>query len=109
MVLIRSIALKSTDKSAAKDQATTDLNNAVDNAKKAIDQDNNLTDEQKQAAKDQIDSDTKKAQDAINNAKNNDDVKKAVDDGKLVIDKDVANAAIDTQLLARRPKFLNHP
>ena len=82
-------------KSAAKEQATTDLNNKVDEAKKAIDQDNNLTDEQKQAAKDQIDSDAKKAQEAIDNAKNNDDVKKAVDDGKLAIDKDVANAAID--------------
>jgi hypothetical protein len=56
-------------KSAAKEKATTDLNNAVDEAKKAIDQDNNLTDAQKQTAKDQIDSDAKKAQDAINNAK----------------------------------------
>ena len=44
-----------------------------------FDQDSNLTDEQKQAAKDQIDSDAKTAQDAINNAKTNDDVKKAVD------------------------------
>ncbi|OYS31981.1 DUF1542 domain-containing protein [Lactobacillus taiwanensis] len=82
-------------KSAAKEQATTDLNNEVDEAKKAIDQDNNLTDEQKQAAKDQIDSAAKKAQEAIDNAKSNDDVKKAVDDGKLAIDQDVANAAID--------------
>ena len=88
-------SIEVSDKSAAKDQATTDLNNAVDEAKKAIDQDNNLTDEQKQAAKDQIDSDAKKAQEAIDNAKTNDDVKKAVDDGKLAIDKDVANAAID--------------
>ena len=64
-------------KSATKEQAITDLNTAVDDAKKAIDQDSNLTDEEKQAAKDQIDSDAKKAQDAINNAKTNDDVKKA--------------------------------
>ena len=42
-------------KSQAKEQATTDLNTAVDDAKKAIDQDSNLTDEQKQVAKDQID------------------------------------------------------
>ena len=82
-------------KSTTKEQAITDLNNEVENAKKEIDQDNNLTDEQKQAAKDQIDSDAKKAQEAIDNAKNNEDVKKAVDDGKLAIDKDVANAAID--------------
>jgi hypothetical protein len=47
---------------------------AVDEAKKAIDQDSNLTDDQKQAAKDQIDSDAKKAQEAIDNAKTDDDV-----------------------------------
>ncbi|MCC4326543.1 DUF1542 domain-containing protein, partial [Limosilactobacillus reuteri] len=64
-------------KSDVKDQATTDLNAAVENAKKAIDQDSNLTDEQKQAAKDQIDSDAKTAQEAINNATTNDDVKNA--------------------------------
>ncbi len=96
-------------KSAAKDQATTDLNNEVDEAKKAIDQDNNLTDEEKQAAKDQIDSDAKKAQDAIDNAKTNDDVKKAVDDGKLVIDKDVANAAIDNAVAGKKAEISKSP
>ncbi|WP_304682314.1 DUF1542 domain-containing protein, partial [Lactobacillus taiwanensis] len=96
-------------KSTTKEQATNDLNNEVENAKKAIDQDNNLTDEQKQAAKDQIDSDTKKAQEAINNAKNNDDVKKAVDDGKLVIDKDVANAAIDNAVAGKKAEISNSP
>ncbi|WP_156249905.1 DUF1542 domain-containing protein [Limosilactobacillus reuteri] len=89
-------------KSAAKEQATTDLNTAVENAKKAIDQDNNLTDEQKQAAKDQIDSDAKTAQEAINNAKTNDDVKKAADNGTLAIDKDVANAAIDNAVAGKK-------
>ncbi|AZN76100.1 YSIRK signal domain/LPXTG anchor domain surface protein [Lactobacillus acidophilus] len=88
--------------SATKEQATTDLNTAVDDAKKAIDQDNNLTDEQKQAAKDQIDSDAKTAQEAINNAKTNDDVKKATDDGTLTIDKDVANAAIDNAVAGKK-------
>ena len=39
--------------SATKEHAITDLNAAVDDAKKAIDQDSNLTDEEKQAAKDQ--------------------------------------------------------
>ncbi|MDK6743177.1 DUF1542 domain-containing protein, partial [Escherichia coli] len=68
-------------KSAVKEKATTDLNNAVDEAKKAIDQDNNLTEGQKQAAKDQIDSNAKKAQDAINNAKTDSDVNNAVDNG----------------------------
>ncbi|OYR92631.1 DUF1542 domain-containing protein [Lactobacillus taiwanensis] len=92
-------------KSATKDQATTDLNNEVDEAKKAIDQDNNLTDEEKQAAKDQIDSDAKKAQEAIDNAKTNDDVKKAVEDGKLAIDKDVANAAIDDAAAGKKAEI----
>ena len=102
-------SIEVSDKSAAKDQATTDLNNAVDEAKKAIDQDNNLTDEEKQAAKDQIDSDAKKAQDAINNAKTNDDVKKAVDDGKLAIDKDIANAAIDNAVAGKKAEISKSP
>ncbi|OYS59810.1 hypothetical protein CBF93_04810, partial [Limosilactobacillus reuteri] len=67
--------------STTKEQAITDLNKAVDEAKKAIDQDNNLTNEEKQTVKDQIDSDAKNAQDTINNAKTNDDVKKAAADG----------------------------
>ena len=102
-------AIEVPTKSAAKDQATTDLNNEVEDAKKAVDQDNNLTDEEKQAAKDQIDSDAKKAQDAINNAKTNDGVKKAVDDGKLVINKDVANAAIDNAVAGKKAEISNSP
>ncbi|MRH31663.1 DUF1542 domain-containing protein [Limosilactobacillus reuteri] len=94
-------------KSDAKDQATAELNTAVENAKKAIDQDSNLTDEQKQAAKDQIDSDAKTAQEAINNAKTNDDVKKAADNGTLAIDKDVANAAIDNALAGKKSEISN--
>ena len=96
-------------KSATKDQATTDLNTAVDEAKKAIDQDNNLTDEQKQAAKDQIDSDAKKAQEAIDNAKTDDEVKTAVDNGKLAIDKDVANAAIDNAVAGKKAEIAKAP
>ncbi|WP_225435798.1 DUF1542 domain-containing protein [Limosilactobacillus reuteri] len=95
--------------SATKEQAITDLNTAVDDAKKAIDQDNNLTDEQKQAAKDQINSDAKTAQDAINNAKTNDDVKKAAADGTLAIDKDVANAAIDNAVAGKKAEISNSP
>ncbi|MBB1109754.1 DUF1542 domain-containing protein, partial [Limosilactobacillus sp. pH52_RY] len=94
-------------KSDAKDQATAELNTAVENAKKAIDQDSNLTDEQKQAAKDQIDSDAKTAQDAINNAKTNDDVKKAADAGTLAINKDVANAAIDNAVAGKKAEISN--
>ena len=95
--------------SATKEQAITDLNTAVDDAKKAIDQDNNLTNEQKQAAKDQINSDAKTAQDAINNAKTNDDVKKAAADGTLAIDKDVANAAIDNAVAGKKAEISNSP
>ncbi|MCC4502246.1 DUF1542 domain-containing protein [Limosilactobacillus reuteri] len=95
--------------STTKEQATTDLNKAVDEAKKAIDQDSNLTDKEKQAVKDQIDSDAKTAQDAINNAKTNDDVKKAVDAGTLVIDKDVANAAIDNTVAGKKAEISNSP
>ncbi|OYS81463.1 YSIRK signal domain/LPXTG anchor domain surface protein [Limosilactobacillus reuteri] len=96
-------------KSEVKDQATTDLNTAVDEAKKAIDQDNNLTDAEKQAAKDQIDSDAKTAQDAINNAKTNDDVKKAAADGTLAIDKDVANAALDNAVAGKKAEIAKAP
>ncbi|MEE6748930.1 DUF1542 domain-containing protein [Limosilactobacillus reuteri] len=96
-------------KSPAKDQATTDLNDAVDEAKKAIDQDNNLTDAEKQAAKDQIDSDAKKAQEAIDNAKTDDEVKTAVDNGQLAIDKDVANAAIDNAVAGKKAEIAKAP
>ncbi|MCT3342918.1 DUF1542 domain-containing protein, partial [Lactobacillus johnsonii] len=96
-------------KSDAKEQATSDLNSAVDEAKKAIDQDSNLTDEEKQVAKDQIDSDAKKAQEAIDTAKTNDDVKKAIDDGTLAIDKDVANAAIDNAVAGKKAEISKSP
>ncbi|MCC4411268.1 DUF1542 domain-containing protein [Limosilactobacillus reuteri] len=96
-------------KSATKDQATTDLNTAVDDAKKAIDQDSNLTNEEKQAAKDQIDSDAKKAQEAIDNAKTDDEVKTAVDNGQLAIDKDVANAAIDNAVAGKKAEIAKAP
>ncbi|MCT3614893.1 DUF1542 domain-containing protein, partial [Lactobacillus acidophilus] len=96
-------------KSPAKDQAITDLNDAVDEAKKAIDQDNNLTDAEKQAAKDQIDSDAKKAQEAIDNAKTDDEVKTAVDNGQLAIDKDVANAAIDNAVAGKKAEIAKAP
>ncbi|MBB1109220.1 DUF1542 domain-containing protein, partial [Limosilactobacillus sp. pH52_RY] len=49
------------------------------------------------------------AQDAINNAKTNDDVKKAVDAGTLTIDKDVANAAIDNAVAGKKNEISNSP
>ncbi|MCC4324929.1 DUF1542 domain-containing protein, partial [Limosilactobacillus reuteri] len=70
---------------------------------------NNLTDEQKEAAKDQIDSDAKKAQEAIDNAKTDDEVKTAVDNGQLAIDKDVANAAIDNAAAGKKAEIAKSP
>lgn len=95
--------------SDAKAKATTDLKDAVDNAKKAIDQDANLTNDQKQAAKDAIDQDAKTAQEAINNANTDSDVKKATDNGQLAIDKDVANAAIDNAAAGKKAEIAKSP
>lgn len=104
---INKIAIPET--SDAKAKATTNLKDAVDNAKKAIDQDTNLTNDQKQAAKDAIDQDAKTAQDAINNANTDSDVKKATDNGQLAIDKDVANAAIDNAAAGKKAEIAKSP
>ncbi len=87
--------------STAKDQAKSNITDAADKAKQAIDQDDNLTDDQKQAAKEQIDTDAKNAQDAIDNAKTDADVNNAADNGKLAIDKTVADAAIDNAVAGK--------
>ncbi|WP_251575486.1 DUF1542 domain-containing protein [Limosilactobacillus agrestimuris] len=104
---INKIAIPET--SDAKSKATTDLKDAVDNAKKAIDQDTNLTNDQKQVAKDAIDHDAKTAQEAINNANTDSDVKKATDNGQLAIDKDVANAAIDNAAAGKKAEIAKSP
>lgn len=104
---INKIAIPET--SDAKAKATTDLKDAVDNAKKAIDQDTNLTNDQKQAAKDAIDQDAKTAQEAINNANTDSDVKKATDNGQLAIAKDVANAAIDNAAAGKKAEIAKSP
>lgn len=104
---INKIAIPET--SDAKAKATTDLKDAVDNAKKAIDQDTNLTNDQKQVAKDAIDQDAKTAQEAINNANTDSDVKKATDNGQLAIDKDVANAAIDNAAAGKKAEIAKSP
>ena len=87
--------------STAKDKAKSNITDAADKAKQAIDQDNNLTNDQKQAAKDQVDTDAKNAQDAIDNAKTDADVNNAADNGKLAIDKTVADAAIDNAVAGK--------
>ncbi|WP_302117840.1 DUF1542 domain-containing protein [uncultured Limosilactobacillus sp.] len=102
-------AIKVPTESATKENAKTDISNSADEAKKAIDQDSNLTDKEKQAAKDQIDTDAKNAQDAIDNAKSDDEVKNAVDNGNLAIDKDVANAAIDNAVAGKKNEISNSP
>ncbi|WP_423789727.1 DUF1542 domain-containing protein [Limosilactobacillus oris] len=88
--------------SVAKTKATADLNNAVADAKQAIDQDTNLTPDQKQAAKEQIDQDAKQAQEIIDQATTDGAVKDAVDNGQLTIAKDVAKAAIDNAAAGKK-------
>ena len=87
--------------STTKDQAKSNITDAADKAKQTIDQDNNLTNDQKQAAKDQVDTDAKNAQDAIDNAKTDADVNNAADNGKIAIDKTVADAAIDNAVAGK--------
>lgn len=93
--------IKVSANSTAKDQAKSNITDAADKAKQTIDQDNNLTNDQKQAAKDQVDTDAKNAQDAIDNAKTDADVNNAADNGKIAIDKTVADAAIDNAVAGK--------
>ncbi|ADZ07539.1 hypothetical protein LAC30SC_07135 [Lactobacillus amylovorus] len=93
--------IKVPTESTAKDQAKSNITDAADKAKQTIDQDNNLTNDQKQAAKDQVDTDAKNAQDAIDNAKTAADVNNAADNGKIAIDKTVADAAIDNAVAGK--------
>lgn len=78
------------------------MNNAVADTKQAIDQDTNLTPDQKQAAKEQIDQDAKQAQEIIDQATTDGAVKDAVDNGQLTIAKDVAKAAIDNAAAGKK-------
>lgn len=93
--------IKVSANSTAKDQAKSNITDAADKAKQTIDQDNNLTNDQKQAAKAQVDTDAKNAQDAIDNAKTDADVNNAADNGKIAIDKTVADAAIDNAVAGK--------
>ncbi|MDB6249644.1 DUF1542 domain-containing protein, partial [Lactobacillus amylovorus] len=83
---------------AAKDKAKSDIDQTANDAKKAIDDNKDLTDDQKTAAKDQIDQDATKAKDNINNAKTDKDVEDANNAGQLAIAKDGAKAAIQGAL-----------
>ena len=91
----------------AKGKATADLTNAVDASKKAIDQDTNLTEDERNAAKAQVDSDASAAKEAINKATTNDAVTSATNTGKLAIDKAVANAAIDNAVAGKKAEISN--
>ena len=99
--------IKVSANSTAKDQAKSNITDAADKAKQTIDQDNNLTNDQKQAAKAQVDADAKTAQEAINKATTNDDVTSATNTGKLAIDKAVANAAIDNAVASKKAEISN--
>ncbi|GAA0042448.1 hypothetical protein LATKL145_08580 [Lactobacillus amylovorus subsp. animalium] len=99
--------IKVSANSTAKDQAKSNITDAADKAKQTIDQDNNLTNDQKQAAKAQVDADAKTAQEAINKATTNDDVTSATNTGKLAIDKAVANAAIDNAVAGKKAEISN--
>lgn len=84
--------------SVAKTKATADLNNAVADAKQAIDQDTNLPPDQKQAAKEQIDQDAKQAQEILDQATTDGAVKDAIENGQLTI----AKAAIDNAAAGKK-------
>nr|WP_304228557.1 DUF1542 domain-containing protein [Lactobacillus kitasatonis] len=84
--------------SDVKKNANSDLKNTADAAKQAIDKTSGLTADQKQTAKDQIDKVVDAAKENIKKASDNQGVADAKDAGKLAIDKDAANAAIDGAL-----------
>ncbi|WP_157046838.1 DUF1542 domain-containing protein, partial [Lactobacillus kalixensis] len=84
--------------SDAKQKATASIDEAAEAAKNAIENTNGLTDSEKQAAKNQVDADATAAKNAINDAKTNDAVTEAINNGTVAINKDAANAAIDGAL-----------
>ena len=70
----------------AKEQAKADLTEAANKEKAEIDEDKNLTDQQKADKKAEVDKVKKTAEDKINNAKTPEEVAKATEDGKKAID-----------------------
>ncbi|WP_024409731.1 DUF1542 domain-containing protein, partial [Streptococcus suis] len=75
--------------------ATAELEAAADDAKKAIDANTHLTDDQKQAAKDAVDAELAKAKEAVVAAKTADEVDAATLVGEKAIAKEEIKAAAD--------------
>ncbi|NQM28643.1 DUF1542 domain-containing protein, partial [Streptococcus suis] len=82
-----------TSTSAKKDQAKEELKAAADDAKKAIEANDNLTDAEKQAAKKAVDDEVAKANDAIDAATKADEVDAATLAGEKAVAEDVLDAA----------------
>ncbi|HEL1581855.1 TPA: DUF1542 domain-containing protein, partial [Streptococcus suis] len=75
--------------------AKEELKAAADDAKKAIDANDNLTDAEKQAAKDAVDAEVAKANDAIDVATKADEVDTATLAGEKAVAKEELKAAAD--------------
>ncbi|HEM5144403.1 TPA: DUF1542 domain-containing protein, partial [Streptococcus suis] len=75
--------------------ATAELETAADDAKKAIDANTHLTDDQKQAAKDAVDAELAKAKEAVVAAKTADEVDAATLVGEKAVAKEEIKAAAD--------------
>ncbi|WP_153057111.1 DUF1542 domain-containing protein, partial [Streptococcus suis] len=75
--------------------AKEEIKAAADDAKKAIDNNANLTPEEKQAAKDAVDAEVAKANEAIDAAKTAAEVNTATLDGEKVLAKEEIKAAAD--------------
>ncbi|WP_153051426.1 DUF1542 domain-containing protein, partial [Streptococcus suis] len=75
--------------------ATAELEAAADDAKKAIDANDNLTDAEKQAAKDAVDAELAKAKESVVAAKTADEVDAATLVGEKAVAKEELKAAAD--------------
>ncbi|HFR3671512.1 TPA: DUF1542 domain-containing protein [Streptococcus suis] len=84
-----------TSTSAKKDQAKEELKAAADDAKKAIEANDNLTDAEKQAAKKAVDDEVAKANDAIDAATKADEVEAATLAGEKAVAKEELKAAAE--------------
>ncbi|MCI2030911.1 DUF1542 domain-containing protein, partial [Limosilactobacillus sp.] len=91
----------------AKDKANTAIDKAANKAKDNIDQNSDLTSDQKKAAKKNIDDDVNAAKDAIKNAKNDQEVTDAKNNGLTDIAKEEAKAAIDNELAKKDKEISN--
>ncbi|NQJ20147.1 DUF1542 domain-containing protein [Streptococcus suis] len=92
-----------TSTSAKKDQAKEELKAAADDAKKAIEANDNLTDAEKQAAKKAVDDEVAKANDAIDAATKADEVEAAT----LAGEKAVAKEDLEIAYNAKKNEIAN--